>query len=88
MGQDSTWKLALAVVFLLFFAAVGLAHVLNPDWFIKRSGLRKGGEMLTEWNRLGFRFAGAIFACGAVYVLYSLLRDYFSNRAIANTIRS
>lgn len=62
MQQNSPWKLMLAAAILVFFAAIGVAHVVYPDWFIKRSGVRKGGEMLTEWNRLGFQIAGAIFA--------------------------
>jgi hypothetical protein len=72
------WKLMVVVAFLVLFACVGIAHVVNPDWFIERSGARKGGEMLTEWNRFGFRFAGAFFAGGAVYMLYLLLRDYLA----------
>jgi hypothetical protein len=75
MQQNSLWKLMLVAVVLLFFAAIGVAHVVYPDWFIKRSGARKGGEMLTEWNRLGFQIAGAIFAGFAVYLLDHLLRD-------------
>ena len=75
MQQNSPWKLMLAAVVLLLFAAVGVAHVVYPDWFIRRSSARKGGEMLTEWNRLGFQIAGAIFAGFAVYLLYHLLHD-------------
>ncbi len=68
----------MVVAFLVLFACVGIAHVVSPDWFIERSGARKGGEMLTEWNRFGFRFAGAIFAGRAVYMLYLLSRDYLA----------
>lgn len=75
LHENSAWKLMLLVVVLIFFACVGIAHVINPDWFIRRSGVRKGGEMLTEWNRLGFQIAGALFAGFAVYGLYVLLRD-------------
>jgi len=75
MYPNSLWKLALVAAVLVSFAAIGVAHVINPDWFIKRSGVRKGGEMLTEWNRLGFQIAGAIFAGFAIYGLYVLLRD-------------
>jgi hypothetical protein len=75
MQQNSLWKLMLVAVVLVFFAAIGVAHVVYPDWFIKRSSVRKGGEMQTEWNRLGFQIAGAIFAGFAVYLLYHLLRD-------------
>jgi hypothetical protein len=67
-------KETLLVLILLVFAMVGVAHIVKPDWFIKRSGVRKGGEMLTEYNRAGFQIAGAIFAAAAIYILYSLFR--------------
>jgi hypothetical protein len=76
--SDSPWKLMVGVAFLVSFACIGIAHMVSPDWFIKRSGVRKGGEMLTAWNRLGFRLAGAVFTGGALYILYSLSRDYFA----------
>jgi hypothetical protein len=62
------------VLMLVAFAGIGIAHVFKPDYFIKRSGVRKGGEMLTEWNRVGFQIAGAIFAAVAIYMLYSIFR--------------
>jgi hypothetical protein len=74
MHQDSLWKTILIVVVLLFFAGIGVAHVINPDRFIKHSGVRKGGEMLKEWNRDSFRAVGAIFAAIAIYLLYELFR--------------
>jgi hypothetical protein len=75
---NSAWKLVLLVVVLAFFAFIGVAHVINPDSFIRRSGVRKGGEMLTEWNRLGFQIVGALLAGFAVYGIYSLLEDVLS----------
>jgi hypothetical protein len=72
---NSAWKLAILLALLVFFVGVGIAHVINPDRFMKRSGVRRGGEMLTEWNRLGFQLAGALFAGVAAYGLYVLLRD-------------
>jgi hypothetical protein len=77
--QNSVWKLMFLVVFLVLFAAIGIGHVVKPDWFIKRSGIRKGGEMLTEWHRLQFRIMGAVLAGFATYALYVLLRDYVSH---------
>jgi len=73
------WKLMVVVAFLVLFACVGIANVVNPDWFIERSGARKGGEMLTGWNRFSFRYGGAFLAGGAVYMLYFLLRNYLAN---------
>jgi len=72
------WKLMVVVAFLVFFACLGIAHVVSPDWFIERSGARKGGEMLTGWNRFDFRYAGAFLAGGALYMLYLLLRNYLA----------
>jgi len=67
-------KQRLLVLVLLVFAGVGVAHIIKPDWFVNRSGVRKGGELLTEWNRLGFQIAGGVFAAFAIYALYVLLR--------------
>jgi hypothetical protein len=67
------------VVILLLVGSVGVGHILRPDWFIKRSGVRKGGEMLTEWNRLQFQIVGAGIAGFALYVLYRVLSGYFSH---------
>jgi hypothetical protein len=64
----------IVVLMLLAFAGIGIAHIFRPDYFIKRSGVRRGGELLTEWNRLGFQIAGAIFAGFAIYLLYVLFR--------------
>ena len=65
---------AFLVLILVTFAGVGIAHIFKPDYFVKRSGVRKGGDLLTEWNRIGFQIAGAIFAAFAIYLLYVLFR--------------
>jgi len=62
------------VLLLVVFAGIGIAHTFKPDYFIKRSGVRKGGDLLTEWNRVSFQIAGAIFAAFAMYLLYVLFR--------------
>jgi hypothetical protein len=67
-------KMVTAVGLLLAFFCLGVAHIVRPDWFIKRSGVRKGGELLSEWNRVSFHIFGAIFAGFAAYVLYQLFR--------------
>jgi len=67
-------KEALLVLVLLIFFGIGVTHVFKPDWFVKRSGVRRGGEMLSEYNRAGFQIAGAIFAAVAIYMLYSFFR--------------
>jgi hypothetical protein len=72
MHQNSIWKEAFGVAVLLFFAGCGIFHVIYPDKFMKP--WHRGGEMLTDWNRLGIQIAGAIFAGFAIYVLYSIFR--------------
>lgn len=74
MPHNSLWRVVLGVAVLAFFAALGIAHVLHPDYFIKRSGLRKGGELLTEWSRIGMQIAGAILTLGAIWVLWDIFR--------------
>ena len=67
-------KMTAAVALLLGFFGLGVAHIIKPDWFIRRSGVRRGGELLTDWNRMEFQLVGAIFAGLAAYVLYHLFR--------------
>ena len=72
-------KIALAAGVLLIFAGTGVAHILYPDWFLARSGVRKGGEMLTDLNRKGFRLLGLIFTGMAIYMLYYLLKGVIAD---------
>jgi hypothetical protein len=67
-------KDALVVPMLLVFVGIGVANVFKPEWFVKRSGVRMGGEMLSKYNRAGFQIAGEIFAAVATYMLYSFFR--------------
>lgn len=79
MQENSVGKLLLVLTLLLFFAAIGIGHIVKPDGFIKRSAFRRGGEMLTEWNRLQFQIFGAVFAGTAGWIIYEVLTDYFSH---------
>lgn len=72
---ESTWKVLIGIAVLAFFFCVCVAHVFQPDRFIRRSGVRKGGEMLTEFNRIGFRMSGVAFAAFSGDLLYVLVRD-------------
>ncbi len=67
--------MTLAAIVLVMFFFVGAAHILYPDWFVRRSGSAKGGEESMRWNRLQFRIGGAVFTVFAVWMLYHLLRD-------------
>ena len=70
MHQSTLWKEILGGAVLVLFAAYGIAHVFYPDQFMKP--WHRGGEMLTEWNRLGIQVVGAILAGFAVYVLCNI----------------
>jgi hypothetical protein len=70
MNFANVLKGLLVVVVLLAFVVVGIAHIVNPDYFTRRSGMRKGGEMLTEWNRMGTQMVGIIFTGVVIYLLY------------------
>ena len=70
--MKQTFLSVVAVVLLVVFAGIGIAHVFKPDWFIKRSNVRGGGEILSEYHRAGFQIAGVIFAAIAIYVLYDI----------------
>lgn len=52
--------------------------MIFPDRFIKWSSVRKGGEMLTDFNRIGFQLAGIIFAAFGGFMLYVLLGALFA----------
>jgi hypothetical protein len=58
---------------LALFFCIGTAHVIYPDRFIGRPGDRKGGEMLIEFNRIGFQIVGIIVAVFAGCLLYMLV---------------
>ena len=50
-------QLGLVLVLLLVaFAGIGVAHILKPDWFIKRSGVRRLLERkIRQAGRIGWR---------------------------------
>jgi hypothetical protein len=72
---ENIWKLSLGAAVLVFFFCLGVAHTIYPDRFIKRSGVRKGGEMLTDFNRISFQIVGLIVAAFAGCLLYVLAGD-------------
>ncbi|MFZ1135099.1 MAG: hypothetical protein WAN69_09150 [Candidatus Korobacteraceae bacterium] len=70
MTHTNLWKELLGAAVLVFFAIIGVAHVVNPDRFMRP--WHRGGEMLTDWNRFGIRIVGAILTAFAIYVLYNV----------------
>ncbi len=74
---DGAWKLAIGVVVLLFFLGVGIGHILYPEHFMKRSAVRKGGEMLNDWNRGAFQLSGLVMTLFAGGILYKIIGNLF-----------
>jgi hypothetical protein len=72
---ESSWKLAIACLALALFFGLGLAHVLYPGYFLRRSAIRKGGAMLNGFNREGIRIVGIVLALLAAGVHYDLGRE-------------
>jgi hypothetical protein len=72
---ESIWKLLFGLGVAVIFLCVGIGHVINPDYFIQRSAVRKGGELLTESNRIGFQFVGMIATIFAGFMIYILVGD-------------
>jgi len=78
--KNGPWSLALVVIVLTFFFAVGVANLVWPDYFLKKNWRSfKVGEMETDLNRIGTRLVGAILAGGSTYILYQVLTEFFSN---------
>ncbi len=71
---ENPWKLGLGFLVLALFFGLGLAHVLRPGYFYRRSGIRKGGEMLTEFNLIGGQLAGLVVALFALGVMYDMVQ--------------
>jgi hypothetical protein len=74
--EEGSWKHALGVAFVFFFFCISVGHLIKPDYFLRRSGVRKGGEMLTDFNRTGFRVVGLIGAVFTGFLLFELIGDF------------
>jgi hypothetical protein len=77
LNGENPWKLGLGFLALTFFLGIGIAHVLRPDYFLKRSAIRKGGEMLTEFNRVGVQIVGLLVALFALGIIYDIAKGLF-----------
>ena len=71
---ENAWKIGLGFLVLALFFGVGLAHVFRPGYFYRRSGIRKGGEMLTEFNLIGVQMVGLVVALFALGVMYDMVQ--------------
>jgi hypothetical protein len=61
-----------AILLLLFFAAIGIDMIFHPRRHMN-TYLRRGGEMLQELDELGVQLVGLIFTCGSGWLLYQLV---------------
>jgi H+/Cl- antiporter ClcA len=71
---ENLWKLMLGVAIAASFVYMGIAQVIAPDRFIRRTSVRKGGELLTDFNRVGFQIVGIVVACFGSFILYILAK--------------
>ena len=77
LNGDNPWKLGFGFLVLLFFLGMGVAHVLRPDYFLERSAIRKGGEMVTDFNRMGIQLVGLLVALFALGIIYDVAKGLF-----------
>jgi hypothetical protein len=77
--EESSWKHVLGVAIVVFFFCVSIGHLIKPDYFLRRSGVRKGGEMLSDFKRMGFRFVGLIGAVFTGFLLFEFIEDSFAS---------
>jgi hypothetical protein len=76
--KESSWTHAFGVAIVFFFFCISVGHLVKPDYFLRRSGVRKGGEMLTVFNRMGFRFVGLIGALFSGFLLFELMGNFLA----------
>ena len=67
----------IAILILLVFVGVGVDTILRPKRHMN-AYLRRGGEMLREWNELGVQLGGLVFAGASCWMLYELVRSVWT----------
>jgi hypothetical protein len=75
--EESIWKLSLGILISFVLFCIGIGHVFYPDYFLRRSAVRNGGEMLTDVNQLGFQFVGVVMSLFAGFMFYCLVTAIF-----------
>lgn len=61
----------IGILILLFFGAVGIDMVIHPRRHMN-AYLRRGGEMLREWNEMQVQSLGLLLTCGSGWALYQI----------------
>jgi hypothetical protein len=49
------------IVILLAFVAIGIDVIVRPGRYMN-AHLKRGGEMLRDWNEMGVQLAGVLFS--------------------------
>jgi hypothetical protein len=68
--------LPVALLLLLAFVAIGIDTVISPQRYMN-GYLRRGGDLLREWNELGTQTAGLLLSAVLGWLLFELLRSVF-----------
>jgi hypothetical protein len=63
------------ILFLLAFFAFGIDLIVHPRRHMN-AHLRRGGEMLREWNELQMQLCGLGFCCASAWMLYKLIQSF------------
>ena len=67
-----------AILMLLGFAAFGVDAIIRPRRHMN-GYLRRGGDMLREWNELQVQLFGLLFSGASVWMLYELVRSVWQD---------
>jgi hypothetical protein len=65
------------VLILLAFLVAGIDMVIHPKRHMKNAWLRRGGEMLREWNETGVQGLGLVVTGVSAWILYDLLHRFW-----------
>jgi hypothetical protein len=55
LGMKQALLRTIVVFMLLAFAGIGIAHTFRPDYFLKRSGVRRAANSSQSGTDLAFR---------------------------------
>jgi hypothetical protein len=61
----------------LAFLAFGIDAIVRPKRHMN-SYLRRGGDMLQEWNEVQVQLCGLVFTCASGWMLYELVRGVWA----------
>jgi hypothetical protein len=68
----------IAILMLLVFVGVGIDMIIHPSRY-RKGYPRSCGAMIREWNDIGTRIFGFVFACFACAMLIARARSVWAN---------